>query len=137
MYATRTEGLNAAGAHNGKERPTSIPISRKVAALDTPYTDFNCSRLRSVYVYGCTRCNVSRWAGGYRIIVEFRVRVSSSSLSFEFEFELNVRKWAFGSTMGRLTLDSTAVLSNEYWRRVEVATGGFSRDAVHIHAKKK
>ena len=51
------------GAHNGKERPTSIPISRKVAALDTPYTDFNCSRLRSVYVYGCTRCNVSRWAG--------------------------------------------------------------------------
>ena len=28
-----------AGAHNGKERPTSIPITRKVAAHDTPYTD--------------------------------------------------------------------------------------------------
>ena len=27
------------GAHNGKERPTSVPISRKVAAHDTPYTD--------------------------------------------------------------------------------------------------
>ena len=35
---------------------------------------------------------------GYRIIVEFRVRVSSSSFEFEFEFEfeLNVRKWGFG-----------------------------------------
>ena len=44
------------GAHNGKERPTSIPITRTVAAHDTPYTDpfavcVQCSQQRE-YIFG-------------------------------------------------------------------------------------
>ena len=36
---------------------------------------------------------------------------------------------------GSLDIPRLYSSSMEYWRRVEVATGGFSRDAVHIHAK--
>ena len=48
-------------AHNGKERPTSIPISRMVAAHDTPYTDPFSVCVR-VYAW-LHKINVSRWAG--------------------------------------------------------------------------
>ena len=41
----------------------SVQLAYPSVARSLPYTDLNCSHLGFVYVYGCARCNVSRWAG--------------------------------------------------------------------------